>query len=70
MSAEKCPAICIIQLFIILFTKGRQINPAKHITHTEKNSCMCTDVTHHKFEMQIGYLNRHALCLPTAKYIG
>lgn len=68
LSAEKCPTFCIIQLFIILSTKGRHMNPAKHITRTEKNSCMRTDVTHHKFEMQIEYLNRHALLMSESAF--
>lgn len=39
------------------------MKPAKQMTRTEKSSSVCTDVTRHKFEMQIGYLNRHALLM-------
>jgi len=39
------------------------MNPARQMTRTEKSSSVYTDVTRHKFEMQIRYLNRHALLM-------
>ena len=39
------------------------MNPAKQMTRTEKSITVCTDVTRHKFKMQRGYLNRHALLM-------